>query len=83
MADFHHIYPIVNLDYFNFDFSTLDEQLLNDGSINSFESAGFNNQMDFELFKAGLGFQYKTQIGNLVLRRGLVVQKLQLEYFTV
>lgn len=74
LADFHHIYPIVNLDYFNFDFSTLDEQLLNDGSINSFESAGFNNQMDFELFKAGLGFQYKTQIGNLVLRPGLVVQ---------
>ncbi|MDN6310898.1 MAG: carboxypeptidase-like regulatory domain-containing protein, partial [Psychroflexus sp.] len=66
LADFHHIYPIVNFDYFNFDFNTLDEQLLNDGSINSFESAGFNNQMDFELFKAGLGFQYKTQIGNLV-----------------
>jgi hypothetical protein len=30
--------------------------------------------MDFELFNASLGFQYKTQIGELVLRPGLVVK---------
>lgn len=74
LADFHHIYPVAGVDYFNYNLSTLDEQILNDGSTNSFESAGFNNQMDFELFKASLGFQYKTQIGELVLRPGLVVQ---------
>ncbi len=74
LADFHHIYPVAGVDYFNYNLSSLDEQILNDGSINSFESAGFNNQLDFELFKASLGFQYKTQIGELVLRPGLVVK---------
>jgi hypothetical protein len=74
LADFHHIYPVAGVDYFNFNFNTLDEQILNDGSINSFESAGFNNRMDFELYNASLGFQYKTQIGELVLRPGLVVK---------
>ncbi|WP_019039567.1 outer membrane beta-barrel protein [Psychroflexus tropicus] len=74
LADFHHIYPVAGVDYFNYNFSTLDEQILNDGSINSFESAGFNNQLDFELLNASLGFQYKTQIGELVLRPGLVVK---------
>ena len=74
LADFHHIYPVAGVDYFNYNLSTLDEQILNDGSINSFESAGFNNQLDFELFNASLGFQYKTQIGELVLRPGLVVK---------
>ena len=73
LADFHHIYPVAGVDYFTFNLNTLDEQILNDGSTTSFESAGFNNQMDFELFNASLGFQYKTQIGELVLRPGLVV----------
>jgi hypothetical protein len=57
LADFHHIYPVAGVDYFKYNLSTLDEQILNDGSINSFESAGFNNQLDFELFNASLGFQ--------------------------
>ncbi|MBQ0740831.1 hypothetical protein J9332_41820, partial [Aquimarina celericrescens] len=65
LADFHHIYPVAGVDYFTFNLNTLDEQILNDGSTTSFESAGFNNRMDFELFNASLGFQYKTQIGEL------------------
>ena len=73
LADFHHIYPVAGFNYFNTEFNTLDRQILNDGSINSFEDAGFNNRLDFSLLDAYVGFQYKTQIDDLVLRPGLVV----------
>ncbi|QSS97345.1 TonB-dependent receptor [Psychroflexus sp. ALD_RP9] len=73
LADFHHIYPVAGFNYFDTEYQTLDEQILNDGSTNSFQDAGFNNQLDFNLLDAYAGFQYKTQIDDLVLRPGLVV----------
>ena len=72
LADFHHIYPVAGFNYFNTEFNTSDRQIMNDGSVNSFEDAGFNNRLDFNLLDAYVGFQYKTQIDDLVLRPGLV-----------
>jgi hypothetical protein len=73
LNNFNHIYPIVGLNYFNSDFNNTDQQLLNDGSLNDFGSAGFNNAIDYRLIDGYAGFQYKFKIGKLIGKPGLVL----------
>ncbi|WP_445159352.1 TonB-dependent receptor, partial [Mesohalobacter salilacus] len=73
LDNFNHIYPIAGLNYFNSDYDNTDAQILNDGSLNSFESAGFNNAIDYRLLDAYGGFQYKFKIGDFIGKPGLVV----------
>ena len=75
LDNFNHIYPIAGLNYFNTDYDNSDAQVLNDGSLNSFESAGFNNAIDYRLLDAYTGFQYKFKIGKLIGKPGLVVHQ--------
>jgi len=72
LDNFNHIYPIAGLNYFNSDYDNSDAQILNDGSLNSFESAGFNNAIDYRLLDAYAGFQYKFKIGKFISKPGLV-----------
>ncbi len=74
LADFHHVYPKAGFRLFQSDYNTLDEQILNNGNRQSFQNANFNNRLDFSLSTPYAGFQYKTQIGKLVLRPGIVYQ---------
>ena len=71
-ADHHHIYPIVGMQYFDTKYQTIDQQILNDGTINNFDKAGFNNDLNFQLLTGKVGFQYKTQIDKLTLKPGIV-----------
>ncbi len=73
LNNFNHIYPIVGVNYFNSDFNNTDQQLLNDGSLNDFGSAGFNNAIDYRLIDGYAGFQYKFKIGKLIGKPGLVL----------
>jgi len=73
-ADHHHLYPIVGLQYFDTKYQSMDQQILNDGTINNFNEAGFNNNLNFQLLTGKVGFQYKTQIDKLTLKPGLVYQ---------
>lgn len=67
----NHIYPVVGIDFLNQQFTTLDAQILNDGEINDFTEAGFNNDLDFKLMDQYLGFQYKKKMGDLIIKPGL------------
>lgn len=68
----NHIYPMTGLYYFNQNYRTEDYQLLQDGTINNFGPAGFNNDLDFSLLDPYFGFQYKTKIGEVIFRPGIV-----------
>lgn len=68
----NHIYPFIGLHFIDQSFKSIDYQLLQDGSENSFDSANFNNDLDFRLLNPYIGFQYKIMIGRILLRPGLV-----------
>lgn len=67
----NHIYPALGINFTDQKFGSLDRQLLDTGEINSFQDAGFNNDLHFKLFDQYFGFQYKVKIGNLILKPGL------------
>jgi hypothetical protein len=73
LNNFNHIYPIAGMTYFNSDYDNTDNQVLNDGNFNPFESAGFDNAIDYRLLDAYAGFQYKFKIGKLIGKPGLVM----------
>jgi hypothetical protein len=67
----NHIYPAVGVDFSDQHFTTVDQQLLDSGEINSFRDAGFNNDLDYRLVDTFLGFQYKMKFGDLILKPGV------------
>ena len=75
LNNFNHIYPIAGFTYFNADYDNTDQQVLLDGSINSFQEAGFNNAIDYNLLDVYAGFQYKFKIGDLVGKPGLIAHQ--------
>ncbi|WP_233357623.1 TonB-dependent receptor [Haloflavibacter putidus] len=71
LNNFNHIYPKIGVNFFHEKFSSLDRQLLQDGSINSFEDSGFNNATTFRLVDNYIGFQYKAKAGNFIFKPGI------------
>ncbi|MCF6295087.1 MAG: hypothetical protein L3J25_05310 [Flavobacteriaceae bacterium] len=69
---FNHIYPRVGLRFLDESFTTLDSQLLQDGSINGFQENGFNNDTNFRLNDNYIGLQYKVKTGNFIFKPGLM-----------
>lgn len=72
LNNFNHIYPRAGFTFFNESFSTLDLQLLQDGTSNSFKKNGFNNDLNFRLTNNYIGFQYKAKAGDLILKPGVM-----------
>lgn len=69
----NHLYPIVGLYYFNEKYRSTDYQRLQNGTINSFKSAGFDNDLVYQLFDPYIGFQYKFRVNNFIsFKPGLV-----------
>lgn len=73
LDNLNHIYPIAGLNYFNTDYDNADAQVLSEGNLNSFESAGFNNAIDYKLLDAYAGFQYKFKMGKFIGKPGLIL----------
>lgn len=71
LNNLNHIYPKAGINLFDQAYGTLDYQRLPGGGINSFRKSGFNNDLDFELWDAYAGFEYKMKRGNLIIRPGL------------
>lgn len=69
---FNHIYPQVGFRFLDESFTSLDSQLLQDGSINGFQENGFNNDTNFRLNEYYIGVQYKVKIGNFIFKLGLM-----------
>ncbi|MEH6406574.1 MAG: carboxypeptidase-like regulatory domain-containing protein, partial [Leeuwenhoekiella sp.] len=68
---FHHIYPHVGINISHQDYSSRDEQLLEDGTVNNFALSGFNNNVTFKLNDNFVGFQYKAKAGKVIFKPGL------------
>lgn len=72
----HHIYPIAGFYFYDQNYTTKDYQLLEDGNTHSFQAAGFNNDISYQLLNPYFGVQYKFQIGRkLIFRPGAVYQQ--------
>ncbi|REE27811.1 carboxypeptidase-like protein [Winogradskyella pacifica] len=63
LNNFNHLYTSVGINTSFNDFINKDVQLLNDGSINNFSSAGFGNDFGYSFIDTYLGLEYKFQIG--------------------
>lgn len=71
LNNFNHLYTsaAVNLS-FN-DFFNKDSQLLENGNINNFNSAGFGNDFSYSFVDTYLGLEYKFQIGKAIFKPAL------------
>jgi hypothetical protein len=63
LNNFNHVYMSLGINAAFNSFNTTDLQQLSDGTINNFETAGFNNQLHYNLIDTYLGLEYKFQIG--------------------
>ncbi len=68
----NHLYPKVGLYFFHETYNSTDYQRLQNGAINGFASAGFDNALGFQLIDPYIGFQYKFMLGKVVFKPGLV-----------
>ena len=69
--NFNHLYTNVGTNYGKSNFTTSEKQLLTDGTINDFASAGFGNNIDYQLNDAYIGLEYKFKIGIWTNKPGL------------
>lgn len=71
----NHLYPFAGIHFYNQTYSTMDSQILEDGSEHSFQNAGFNNDIDYQLLNPYVGIQYKFMLGNSIFRPGVTYQQ--------
>ena len=63
LNNFNHLYTSVGINTAFNDFGNRDLQILDDGAVNDFASAGFNNDFAYDFFNSFIGLEYKFQIG--------------------
>lgn len=71
VSDLHHIYPILGYNFSRQEYESRDQQDVNNNIVN-FSGSGFNNDTSFLLNDAYAGLQYKTRIGNITFKPGLI-----------
>ena len=79
LDNFNHLYTIVGNNYDNSSLITQEKQLLSNGVINNFDTAGFGNNTNYNLNDAYLGLEYKFKIGELTTKPGLYMHWYQLK----
>lgn len=72
LNNFNHIYPRVGFTFLNDTFTSLDHQILQDGTSNGFQDDGFNNDTDFRLNDKYVGIQYKLKMGHFIFKSGVM-----------
>jgi len=70
LNNFNHIYTTLGNKYNNESFFTEDIQQLANGTTNNFASAGFGNDLDYQLNDLFLGIHYKFKTGIFELKQG-------------
>lgn len=69
----NHIYTNIGNNFGSSNFDTSERQLLSDGTINSFDAAGFGNTIKYQLDDAFVGLEYKFRIGKWTNKPGFYV----------
>src|SRR5699024_51818 len=68
----NHLYPKAGIYFYHQTYHSRDYQRLQNGDINSFHEAGFDNALGYQLIDPYIGFQYKFKLGNFIFRPGVV-----------
>lgn len=69
--NFNHLYSVIGNNFGATDLKTTEKQLLSDGTVDDFASAGFGNNMEYRLNDAYIGFEYKFKIGKVTSKPGM------------
>jgi hypothetical protein len=77
--NFNHIYTNVGNNFGTSNFLTDEKQVLTDGSINNFNSAGFGNNIKYRLNDAYVGIEYKFKIGKWTNKPGIYLHQYNLK----
>lgn len=72
-----HLYPLAGFNITNTNFTNTDSQVLDDGTVNSFQNDGFNNDLSSNIGDYFLGLQLKKKYGNYIIKPGLVAHLYQ------
>ncbi len=65
---FHHIYTSIGINKAKTSFYNKDWQLLENNTINNFNTANFGNDLDYSFLDAYLGLEYKFKIGKATFK---------------
>jgi hypothetical protein len=77
--NFNHIYTNVGNNFGTSNFLTNEKQILTDGSINNFNTAGFGNDIKYRLNDAYVGIEYKFKIGKWTNKPGIYLHQYNLK----
>ncbi|MEM1002507.1 MAG: carboxypeptidase regulatory-like domain-containing protein, partial [Bacteroidota bacterium] len=69
--NFNHLYTSVGVNMSFNDFFSREAQLLSDGTVNDFSSAGFGNEFGYNFIDSFLGLEYKFMIGKTTFKPAL------------
>jgi hypothetical protein len=69
--NFNHLYTNIGNNFGTATFQTAEKQILTDGTVNDFATAGFGNDVDYRLNDAYIGMEYKFKIGIWTNKPGL------------
>ena len=69
--NFNHIYTTLGSNSLYENYQTSDFQSLSSGEINSFNDAGFDNDLDFSLSDTYFGIEHKFMLGKVVFKSGV------------
>ncbi len=77
--NFNHLYTIIGNNYGASRFETSDKQLLTNGFVNDFSTAGFGNNVKYQLNDAYIGLEYKFKIGKWTNKPGIYLHNYHLK----
>lgn len=71
LSPFQHLAPSLGGNFFHQKYSSLDFQHLQDGNFNSFETAGFGNELKYGFLDVFIGLKYKFKWAKFTFRPGI------------
>ncbi|MEW5676706.1 carboxypeptidase-like regulatory domain-containing protein [Flavobacterium enshiense] len=71
LNNYNHLYTNIGNNFGRTHFITSEQQLLSNGSVNDFATAGFGNDLQYQLNDFYVGLEYKFKIGNWINKPGV------------
>lgn len=79
LNNFNHLYTVIGNNYSYSNFKTSEKQVLTNGTVNVFATAGFGNDVKYQLNDAYSGLEYKFKIGKWTNKPGLYLHQYTLK----
>lgn len=71
LNNFNHLYTSIGINAAFNTFINNDEQLLQNGTSNNFDTAGFGNDFKYDFVNSYVGLEYKFQVGKAIFKPGI------------